>query len=232
MDLITLATKTTYKLLKVDKIIDLFNQNDFDKAKRVVKKYRNMDIEATKSQVQQLSENGIRIFWSEVFKYIIVLSIASYFNIFTPTFFVMNTFSALRALAGGVHMSTIGKCFAMMVLFFLSLGYIISILHINTLVLITGISLGSIWSICVAKKYAPQERPDKSDKDCDLGNIKKHMTIKFIKFSFVISMILILFTQKYIIGVSIFTGVLLEMFTITPIGTRFFQWIDGKKVTE
>ena len=202
MDLITLATKTTYKLLKVDDIIDLFDQNDFDKAKRVVKKYRNMDIEATKSQVQQLAENGIRNFWSEVFKYIIVLSIASYFNIFTPTFFVMNAFSALRALAGGVHMSTIGKCFAMMVLFFLSLGYLISILHINTLVLIIGISLGSIWGIHIAKKYAPQERPDKSDKDCERGNTKKHTTIKFIKMSYIISMILILFTQKYIIGIS------------------------------
>ena len=165
-----------------------------------------------------------------MFKYIIVLSIASYFNIFTQTFFVMNTFSALRALAGGVHMSTIEKCFAMMVLFFLSLGYIISILHINTIILITGISLGSIWSIYIAKKYAPQERPDKSDKDCDRGDIKKHATIKFIKLSYIISMILILFTQKDIIGISIFIGVLLEMVTITPWGTKFFQLVDGKKV--
>ena len=231
MDLITLATKTTYKLLKVDEAIDLFDQNDFDRAKRAVKKYRNMDIEATKSQVQQLAENGIRNFWSELFKYIIVLSIAKYFGIFTPTFFVMNAFSALRALSGGVHMSTIGKCFAMMVLFFLSLGYLISILHINTLVLVVTISLGSIWSIFIAKKYSPQERPDKSDKDCDHGNVKKNMTIKFIKLSYMISMILILFTQKYIIGISIFAGVLLEMITITSMGTRFFQWIDGKKVT-
>ena len=231
MDLITLATKTTYKLFKVDEVIDSFDQKHFNIVKIIVKKYRNMDIEATKSQVQQLAENGIRNFWSELFKYIIVLSIASYFNIFTPTFFVMNAFSVLRALAGGVHMSTIGKCFAMMVLFFLSLGYLISILHINTLVLVVGISLGSIWSIYIAKKYSPQERPDKSDKDCDRGNIKKYKTIKFIKFSYIISMILILFTQKYIIGISIFTGVLLEMVTITPRGTRFFQWIDSKKVT-
>ena len=231
MDLITLATKTTYKLFKVDEVIDSFDQKHFNIVKIIVKKYRNMDIEATKSQVQQLAENGIRNFWSELFKYIIVLSIASYFNIFTPTFFVMNAFSVLRALAGGVHMSTIRKCFAMMVLFFLSLGYLISILHINTLVLVVGISLGSIWSIYIAKKYSPQERPDKSDKDCDHGNIKKYKTIKFIKFSYIISMILILFTQKYIIGISIFTGVLLEMVTITPRGTRFFQWIDSKKVT-
>jgi len=119
-----------------------------------------------------------------------------------------------------------------MVLFFLSLGYMISILHINTLVLIIGISLGSIWSIYIAKKYSPQERPDKSDKDCTRGNIKKHTTIKFIKMSYIISMLLILFTQKDIIGISIFTGVLLEMITITPWGTKFFQWIDGKKVTE
>ena len=231
MDLITLATKTTYKLLKVDEAIDLFDQNDFDRAKRAVKKYRNMDIEATKSQVQQLAENGIRNFWSELFKYIIVLSIAKYFDIFTPTFFVMNAFSTLRALSGGVHMSTIGKCFAMMVLFFLSLGYIVNSIH-NTPFIAGVLTIGFIWSIYIAQKYSPQERPDKTDKDCDNGNKMKYRTIAFIVVSFIISMILILFTQKYIIGISIFAGILLEMITITPGGTKLFQFIDGKKVKE
>jgi len=232
MDIITSLSKRTINFINKHDLIDkTFTREDYAYVENTIKKYRHKEVKITSEHVKQLAENGAIIFYGELFKYLIVLSIAYFLNILLATFFIMNTFSALRGLAGGVHMSTFNKCFAVMIGCFLSLGYIVISIH-NTL-FITGIfTIGVIWSIIIALKYAPQERPDKTDKDCDNGNKMKYRTVAFIIVSFVISMILILFTEKYIIGISIFVGVLLEMMTITPVGTKFFQWVDGKKVSK
>jgi len=233
MDIITSLSKGTINFINKHNLIDkTFTQEDYTYVENIIKKYRpkKEPIKITSDHVKQLAENGAMIFYGELFKYLIVLSIAWCLNILIPTFFIMNTFSSLRGLAGGVHLSSFNKCFTAMIVFFLSLGYIINSVHISLIMSFIVITMGFGWSIYIAFKYAPQERPDKTDKDCDNGNKMKYRTIVFIIVSFVISMLLILFTQKYIIGVSIFFGVLLEMITITSWGTKFFQWIDGKKV--
>lgn len=230
MDLITSLSKGTMNFInKHDLINKTFTQEDYTYVEDIIKKYRHKEVKITSEHVKQLAEHGAMIFYGELFKYLIVLSIAYSLNILLPTFIIMNIFSSLRALAGGVHMSTFNKCFAVMIIFFLSLGYMVTQVHVISLIAIIGIALGMIWSIATALKYAPQERYDKSDKDCDNGNKKKYMTVLFIIISFVIS---IIFIQNKIICISIFTGVLLEMFTITPIGTRFFKWIDNEKVVQ
>jgi len=233
MDIITSLSKKTINFINKHDLIDkTFTQDDYTYVENIIKKYRpkKEPIKITSDHVKQLAENGVMIFYGELFKYIIVLSIAWCFGIFLETFFVMTTFSLLRGLAGGVHLSSFNKCFSAMIGFFLSLGYVVSQIHMSLLMTIVCVMMGSVWSIYMALKYAPQERPDKSDKDCDNGNKMKHRTIVFIIASFAISMMLILFTQKYIIGVSIFTGILLEMMTITPIGTRLFKFIDNGRV--
>ena len=236
MDIITSLSKKTINFINKHDLIDkTFTQEDYTYVENIIKKYRpkKEPIKITSEHVKQLAENGAIIFYGELFKYIIVLSIACYFNIFATTFFIMNTFSFLRGLAGGVHMSTFNKCFAVMISVFLSLGYMVSKLNIDYISIIIGIFLVCFgWSIIIALKYAPQERPDKTDKDCANVNKMKYRSVMFIIVSFIISMMLILFTEKYIIGMSIFTGVLLEMVTITPIGTRLFQLVDGKKVSK
>jgi len=235
MDIITSLSKRTINFINKHDLIDkTFTQEDYTYIENLIKKYRpkKESIRITSDHVKQLAENGAIIFYGELFKYLIVLSIAWCLNILIPTFFIMNTFSSLRGLAGGVHMSTFNKCFAVMLGCFLSLGYVVSQIYIGYMVYIIGIFLVCFgWSIIIALKYAPQERHDKTDKDCNNGNKMKYRTIWFIVISFVASMILILFTQKHIIGISIFTGVLLEMMTIAPWGTKIFKFIDGKKVS-
>lgn len=234
MDIITSLSKGTVKFINNHDLINkTFTQEDYTYIEKLIKKYRHKEAKITEVLVKQLAENGAMIFYGELFKYLIVLSIASYFGIFLSTFVIMNAFSFLRSLAGGVHMSTFNRCFAVMIGFFLSLGYLVNQIYINSIVTAITVFIGYIWSIYSAYKYSPQERPDKSDKDCDNGNKKKYTTVIFIAISFSISMILIAFTQQKLISMSIFTGVLLEMFTITPWGTRLFQWIDrvgGKEI--
>jgi len=228
MDIITKWSKFTLKLINIDKIIESYDVKDCIDVENKIKNIRNKDVKINRTDVKQLAENGALIFWSEILKYVIVLSIAYCINIFLPTFLIMSIFTTLRASAGGVHMSTVNKCFAVMIVLFLSFGYIVSQIYINALIIIPIITLGFIWSLVMAIKYAPQERPNKSDKDCNNGNKMKHRTIAYIIVSCVTSLI---FINDQLISLSIFTGTLLEILTITPIGAKVFQWLDNKKVT-
>ena len=229
MDIITKWSKFTLKLINVDKIIESYDIKDCIDVENKIKNIRNKDVKINRTDVRQLAENGALIFWSEVLKYIIVLSIAYYINIFLPPYLIMSVFTTLRESAGGVHMSTVNKCFAVMIVLFLSLGYIVSQIYISTFIIILIITSGFIWSLVMAIKYAPQERSDKSDKDCNNGNKMKYRTIAYIVVSCSLSLI---FMHNQLISLSIFTGTLLEILTITPIGAKLFQWIDNKKVIE
>lgn len=230
MDLITLSSKGTINFInKHDLINKTFTRERYLYIENLIKKYRHKDVKITENHIKELVENGLMILFGELFKYLIVLSIAWVLGIFLSTFMIMNSFSLLRRIAGGVHMSTFNKCFAVMILFFLALGYSASLLY-NICATVVFIVLGFIWSMVMAIKYAPQEREDKSDKDCDNGNVMKRRTKIFIVLFFIISMMLVLFTNQYTIGIGIFVGMLLEIFTITPMGTKIFRYIDNKKV--
>jgi accessory gene regulator B len=227
MDIITSLSKRTINFInKHDLINKAFTQEDYISIEQLIKRHRHKEVKITSCHVAQLAENGVMIFYGELFKYLIVLSMAYYLNILLPTFLIMNVFSCLRGLAGGVHMSSFNKCFAVMIAVFLSLGYIVKQIHMDSTHIFLALSLGLGWSLILALKYAPQERVDKSDKDCDNGNKMKYRTIIFIVVSFIVSM----FLSNKIISISICVGALLEMLTITPIGTKIFKSIDQWKV--
>ena len=225
MDFITILTKKTLNIfnINVDTINEVCNKNHYSKINNLIKTHRKKEIQTNAEHVFQLVENGITLAYSEILKYIIVLFIAKCLclSISLPVFFVMTIFTILRASAGGVHLSTFNKCFGAMIICFLSLGWIVTQIHIDYLYLI----IGYIISIYLAYKYAPQEREDKSDKDCDNGNIKKYRSMIFVVFCFIVSSICL--KSHQIVSTSVFFGVLLEISTITPIGAKFFRWIDG-----
>ena len=225
MDFITYLTKKTLNIfnINVKTINEVFNSEHYSKINNLIKTHRKKEIQTNAEHIFQLVENGLTLAYSEILKYSIVLFIAKCLclGISLPVFFIMTVFTILRALAGGVHLSTFNKCFGAMIICFLSLGWIVTQIHINYLYLI----IGYIISIYLTYKYAPQEREDKSDKDCDNGNIKKHKSILFVTVCCFLSIVLL--NSHQIISTSVFFGVLLEISTITPIGARFFKWIDG-----
>jgi len=225
MDFITCLTKVTLNIFNINtnKINEVLNEDHYSTINNLIKKHRKKEIQSTAEHVFQLVENGITLTYSEILKYIIVLLIAKCLclGISLPVFFIMTIFTILRVFAGGTHLSTFNKCFGAMIICFLSLGWVVTKIHINYLYLI----FGYIISIYLAYKYAPQEREDKSDKDCDNGNIKKYRSILFVTVCCFFSVVLL--NSHQIISTSIFFGVLLEISTITPIGARFFKWIDG-----
>lgn len=223
MDIITtISEKTVSAIIKSDVINKEFTKEDFLYIENIIKKYRHKDIKITDEHIKQLAENGAMILYSELFKYIIVLLIAYLLNIFLPTFLIMNTFSVLRSFAGGNHMSTFNKCFAVMIISFLSLGLFVSKVDINIIYIIVSYMLSLIF----AWRYAPQEREDKSDKDCDNGDRFKKITMVFITVGFLVT-VMFHYLNYTIIDNSIALGVFLEMMTVTPLGIKFFTWLDN-----
>lgn len=226
MDLITFLTKKTLNIFNINtsRINEVLNKNHYTIIDNLIKEKRKKEIQSTAEHVFQLVENGITLACSEILKYSIVMFIAYCLclGISLPTFIIMTIFTVLRVYAGGVHLSTFNKCFGAMIVCFLSLGWIVTKIHIN----LESIILGYIICIYLSYKYAPQERQDKSDKDCDNGNVKKYKTMLFVTVCGILSMVLV--GSYQLISLSIFFGVLLEIFTITPIGTKLFKWIDGK----
>jgi len=225
MDFITYLTKGTLNVFNINtnKINEVLNKDHYSTINDLIKKHRKKEIQSNAERIFQLVENGITLTYSEILKYVIVLLIAKCLclGISLPVFFVMTIFTILRVSAGGVHLSTFNKCFGAMIICFLSLGWIVTQIHIDYLYLIIGYTI----SIYLTYKYAPQEREDKSDKDCDNGNVKKHRSILFVTVCCFLSVVLL--NSHQIISTSVFFGVLLEIFTITSIGARFFKWIDG-----
>jgi len=225
MDFITYLTKKTLNIfnINVNTINEVCNKEHYSKINNLIKTHRKKEIQTNAEHIFQLVENGITLAYSEILKYSIVLFIAKCLclGISLPVFFIMTIFTILRSSAGGVHLSTFNKCFGAMIICFLSLGWIATQININYLHLI----IGYIISIYLSYKYAPQEREDKSDKDCDNGNIKKYRSILFVTVCCFLSIVLL--NSHQIVSISVFFGVLLETFTITPIGTKFFKWIDG-----
>ena len=229
MDLITYLSKKTINIINKLKIIELFDLNDYIYVENLIKKYRkkkDKEIKITEIEIRQLVENGLLIFWSEIIKCIIVLTIAKCLGIFWQTFLIMNIFSALRALAGGVHFNTFNKCFIAMIFFFLSLGYLSSQIHMNFLTINIVYALSMIF----AYKFAPNERPDKTDKDYKNGNKRKMLVMMFIYICLLI--VSMLYYYNTLITNAITIGVLLEMVTVTPWGIKFFKWLDDIEVSK
>lgn len=226
MDFITFLTKKTLTKFNINTntINKVFSNDHYSTINNLILKYRKREIQTNSEHIFQLVNNGITLAYSEILKYVIVLLIAKCLclGITLPTFIIMTIFTILRIFAGGVHLSTFNKCFGAMIFCFLSLGWIVNHIHISYMHII----IGYVISLYSAYRYAPQEREDKSDRDCDNGNIKKHRSILFVVVCLIVSSIL--FKSHQIISVSIYFGVLLEVFTIIPIGTKLFKWIDGE----
>lgn len=228
MDFITYLKDKTLKIfnVNVNTINEVLNTGHYSKINNLIEKHRKRKIETNAEHILQLAEHGIITVYSEIFKFLIVLLLARCLNmgILLTTFFVMTIFTLFRRYAGGVHLSTFNKCFGAMIIFFISLGWLATKIHINYTYLI----IGYIISLYFTDRYAPLERKDKSDKDYDNGNVKKHKSMRFVILTCMLS--IVLFKSHEIISTSIFLGVLLETSTFIPIGTKLFKWIDGDHI--
>jgi len=136
-------------------------------------------------------------------------------------------FATLRMLAGGYHMNTYGRCLAVSISMFIGFSliarYTYGFWSFYQIILFTIIVV-ALSAICLYK-WAPSDNPNRPITE--LSEIKKFKKLSFLYLIIWTATACILIgLNLYMILLSISFGLLLEVFSITPFGHRFF---DGLK---
>lgn len=195
-------------------------------AKRKNKEYKQLTID----EVIGLMTYSLQALYGEIMKMILIFIFASFLHILIPTLIITLAFSTLRLLAGGVHMNTFFNCLGMTTILFIVGGLVVhnivdlNFINQNILYLIL---LEVIVSFYLIYKYAPRDTPNKLITDIKKIMMFKRLSIVFVTIVNIILVILALY-QYNIILLSVMYGLLLEVFTITPIGVKIFNHIESK----
>ncbi len=173
---------------------------------------------------------GFQVVIGAIVKGVLLVGISLLLGVLKPALIIMAAFAALRVMAGGYHMDTYGKCIAT------SLGMFVVVAVIarytgdywNMPVLASFIGLSFLAGLLVVYKWVPddtQNRPITKPEE-----IKKFRRISFIYvFVYLVLVSVLLYTGAKVYVLAVGMGYLLELFTITPVGHRFFDWISGKQ---
>lgn len=161
-------------------------------------------------------------------KAIILLTVATLFGVLIPTLLIVFVFSSLRMLAGGYHMDTFGRClFVSMILFIVAaITAKYTYLYWNFIEITILLFVTFLIGLYVLLRYAPKDTPNKPITDPEQIRKFKKLSIIYLIFWFILNSFLTFFDLKmYVLSLSF--GILLELFTITPLGHKFFNLIKS-----
>lgn len=171
---------------------------------------------------------GFFILLSATIKMIALLSVAWIFGALLPAVVVIAVFGSLRSFAGGYHMDTYGKCVLVSMFMFLSSALLARYTWIywsNTTILLL-ICITFITGLVMIIKYAPKDTPNKPI--IGSKNIRKYKTFSLVYF-LLLTIIASLSSYKgnNMVTLCICFAALIEVFTITPSGEKFFDIIKN-----
>lgn len=171
---------------------------------------------------------GFYIIFASLVKGIILISVSLFLGVLIPALLIVFVFGSLRMLAGGYHFDTYGRCL------FISLGLFVAAALISQYtfsywnIFFVAIFLILVFSISlyVLIKYAPKDTPTKPITDpAEIMKFKK-LSIVYLSIWLILCSILLIFNLKmYSIALSF--GVLLEIFSVSPVGQSFFNIIKS-----
>ena len=171
---------------------------------------------------------SFQIIFGGIAKNIILISLALLFGVLVPALISAAVFAALRLLAGGYHMDTYGKCLivsmSMFMLSALTAQYTSQYWSYFTLAILIAASF--IFGLYTLIRYAPKDTPNKPITDPK--EIRKLKTLSIICFFIlIISATCLVYFKLNILALSVCFGCILELFTITPTGNKFFDLVKG-----
>ncbi|MCX7747297.1 MAG: accessory gene regulator B family protein [Clostridia bacterium] len=172
---------------------------------------------------------GFQVVIGAIIKGALLLSLALIFRTLIPTFTILLVFASLRVIAGGYHMDTYGKCIFVSLAFFQISAIVTQYTHLywhkSYLILFIGINF--IVGLPLILKWAPRDTPNKPITDP--GEIKKFKTLSVVCFIawFLVLITLWAFGNKILVLSGCF-GIILELFAISALGHRFFDFISGR----
>lgn len=174
---------------------------------------------------------GFQVFIGELVKIILILLLSLLLGMLRPVGVILTVFMIVRTAAGGYHMDTQGKCLVVSLGLFLIPGAVVKYSHIYW-------SFGSIASfitavaiICIIAfiKWIPADTPNRPITK--LEEIRKFRIKSLIYITFFLCLACItLLNHLYVYSLSLVFGLLVEIFTVTPVAYRLFDWVSGKAV--
>jgi accessory gene regulator B len=146
-----------------------------------------------------------------------------------PTALIIFVFGSLRMLAGGYHMDTYGKCIITSLGMFVLAGTIIQYTYQywDPLYIIIFTLISFLTGVLILLKWAPGDTPNKPITDPKDIRKFKVLSIIYAIGWMAISLLLMYFGyNKYVLAGTF--GFIMEVFTVSPAGYRFFDMISGK----
>jgi accessory gene regulator B len=196
--------------------------------------------------MKQLKENhekrrvyyyGFQIVIGAIVKGALLIATSLLLGSLIPTIFLLMIFGSFRMFAGGYHMDSYGKCILTSLIMFVILGTISQYTHqywsltfIAILIMISFIS-----GMFVIKKWAPSDTPNRPITRPE--EIRKFKLLSYVYcivwmavattsvFLRILSIIPVGYNKFIIAGIF---GFLLELFTISPAGYKFYDLVSGK----
>jgi accessory gene regulator B len=170
---------------------------------------------------------GFQAIYGDIVKLIIVILISAALNSLLQVLSLTFAFALLRRYAGGFHMDTEAKCIIASVCSFVVPGTLISKINFefDTVWVIIINFIAFVISIFLLKKYAPKDcvnRPIEEDE----AVIFKRKAIRDVIILIVLSIILAILGH-HLLSLSIIAGILIEIFTLVPVGYRLFEIINS-----
>ncbi len=164
-------------------------------------------------------------------KNIILFSLAILVGAFIPTLIIATIFGTLRMIAGGYHMDTYGRClFVSLMLFLVSASaaqYTNPYWNISAMLVL--IIFTFIFGLYALIRYAPKDTPHKPITEP--AEIRKFKILS-LTYLFLLSAagLVLVYYKLNMYALSLCFGAFLELYTLTPMGHKFFDFIKGMTI--
>ncbi|WP_339060292.1 accessory gene regulator B family protein [Tepidibacillus marianensis] len=168
---------------------------------------------------------GLEVTIGGFLKFLIVIIISLLFGVLKEMMTITISFALFRILTGGIHMSTYFKCLTTSTILFFIPAYVFKDIAVSNVPLLLLI-FTSLFTLFVIFRYVPVESPNRPLSKKKQFRLK--WTSSFFIFSWFIFAFIISLNSHSFQYLAFFTsvGLLLQAFTLTPIGIHFFLSID------
>ncbi len=170
---------------------------------------------------------GFQIVLGSIVKVLLLTIISLIFGAFVPTAILLFFFATLRVVAGGVHMDTYGKCITSSLILFMACSVLVRYTYMYwSFALVVGFAAAVfLFGLLTMIKWAPGDTPNKPITTVTQVKKLKLFSIVYMFLWAALVAVLIYFDLPMYALASTF-GVLLECFTVTPLGYRLFEGLE------
>lgn len=158
----------------------------------------------------------------------LIMIIAYMLNVETYTGIILLTIITLRAFSGGGHSNSKILCTVISSVYPIGNALIIDNIKISNNTILISSVIVFIVGMYILKKHAPADTPQKPIKSLEFKKQLKRNSLFFLTIAEIIVLYLIS-RENLQISLSIMIGLSWQLFTVLPIGYKFFNLIGSKQ---